>query len=34
MLGIADPALREAMRAFQDDLRATAHSKGEALRNQ
>ncbi|MCR6712725.1 MAG: 5-(carboxyamino)imidazole ribonucleotide mutase [Demequina sp.] len=34
MLGIADPALREAMRAFQEDLRATAHAKGEALRQQ
>ena len=34
MLGIADPALREAMRAFQEDLRATAHAKGESLRQQ
>jgi len=32
MLGIADPALREAMRAFQVTLRDTAHAKGEALR--
>ena len=34
MLGIAAPALRESMRAFQEDLRATAHAKGEALRRQ
>ena len=32
MLGIADPELREAMRAFQEDLRDVAHRKGEALR--
>jgi len=34
MLAVADSGLREAMRAFQEDLRATAHAKGEALRSQ
>jgi 5-(carboxyamino)imidazole ribonucleotide mutase len=34
MLGIASPALRDAMRAFQEELRAVAHAKGEALRQQ
>ena len=34
MLAIANPSLREAMHAFQEDLRATAHAKGEALRSQ
>lgn len=34
MLGIADPALRDAMRAFQEELRDAAHRKGEALRAQ
>ena len=34
MLGVADPRLSDAMRAFQEDLRATAHAKGEALRAQ
>ena len=34
MLGIADPRLNDAMRAFQEELRATAHRKGEALRKQ
>ena len=34
MLGIADPGLNDAMRAFQEELRATAHRKGEALRKQ
>jgi 5-(carboxyamino)imidazole ribonucleotide mutase len=32
MLGVADPALRDAMRAFQDELRETAHRKGQSLR--
>jgi 5-(carboxyamino)imidazole ribonucleotide mutase len=32
MLSVADAGLRDKMRAFQDDLRATAHAKGEALR--
>jgi len=34
MIGVADPGLRDKMRAFQEDLRATAHAKGEALRSQ
>jgi len=34
MLGIADASLNDAMRSFQDELRNTAHDKGEALRNQ
>ena len=32
MLGVADPTLREAMLTFQDELRATAKRKGDALR--
>jgi len=34
MLGLGDPALRDAMRVFQEALRDTAHSKGAALREQ
>ena len=34
ILAAADPGLREKMRAFQDQLAATAHAKGEALRAQ
>ncbi len=32
MLGIADAGLRDRMSAFQDDLRAAAKHKGQALR--
>jgi 5-(carboxyamino)imidazole ribonucleotide mutase len=31
ILAASDPALAEKMAAFQQDLRATAHAKGEAL---
>ena len=34
MLGIENPALHDAMLAFQEELRAAAHLKGEALRAQ
>ena len=33
MLGITDPKLRDAMLAFQEELRATAQHKGELLRS-
>ncbi|GLW05415.1 N5-carboxyaminoimidazole ribonucleotide mutase [Microtetraspora sp. NBRC 13810] len=32
ILAAADPELQQRMRAFQDDLRAQAHAKGEKLR--
>ncbi|SDQ87969.1 5-(carboxyamino)imidazole ribonucleotide mutase [Thermostaphylospora chromogena] len=32
ILSVADPALAERMRAFQADLKAQAHAKGERLR--
>ena len=32
ILAAGDPALQERMRAFQAELRATAHAKGEAVR--
>jgi 5-(carboxyamino)imidazole ribonucleotide mutase len=33
MLSVADSALADKMLAFQEELRATAHRKGEALRS-
>jgi 5-(carboxyamino)imidazole ribonucleotide mutase len=34
MLGLGDPSLLDKMTQFQEQLRATAHAKGEALRSQ
>jgi 5-(carboxyamino)imidazole ribonucleotide mutase len=33
ILAVSDPALRERMTAFQDELRETAQTKGESVRN-
>jgi len=33
MMGVSDAGLRQKMRAFQDELRDTAHAKGETLRS-
>jgi 5-(carboxyamino)imidazole ribonucleotide mutase len=33
ILAVADPALRERMAAFQDELREAAQTKGESVRN-
>jgi 5-(carboxyamino)imidazole ribonucleotide mutase len=33
ILAVSDPALRERMTAFQDDLRETAQTKGDSVRN-
>jgi len=33
ILAVSDPALRERMAAFQDELRETARTKGESVRN-
>jgi 5-(carboxyamino)imidazole ribonucleotide mutase len=33
ILAVADPALRERMAAFQDELRETAQTKGESVRH-
>jgi len=33
ILAVSDPGLRERMTAFQDELRETAETKGDAVRN-
>jgi len=33
MMGVSDAGLRRKMRAFQEELRDTAHAKGETLRS-